>query len=396
MPAAVAALHAFTLDTPQAESVRSAGCIASRLGAVKRAWEGSIVEGLPPPHSLRVESLQWRSAYSSCAISYRRLGIPNRAAMAALRCSVPAAASAIAALSVRPAVRSVAPRGLLSAAARPVAASLGAGAVSFAGLGWGGAAGAVRAASSEDGGPTVRGHTLPPRAPPGSVAQDVFEAAAARARAKREARGATPTPQKPVFPEWLEPHKVDGKWCETCAAQTLMRALSAATGTGVTPAPPSVCPVLAPGLLQLTIAQASIPPPRVACPVCLAPPPAASATATSCDVDCGCDCRREPKLSRRKAAMARKRAILEGNYGAWDPETGLGWDPAWDRMRKVVVMKPPKGRKHDREQPRRLQRVAEGLAAQERLQADYRKDVEARKPVKGLMQFLKKQSWEKE
>lgn len=105
---------------------------------------------------------------------------------------------------------------------------------------------------------------------------------------------------------------------------------------------------------------------------------------------------RKPRLSLRKQAVARKAAILEGTYGSWDEATGLGWDPAWDRHKKVTVMRKPKGRRHDREQASRMAKIDEGLAAQEKLVAAYRREEKARKPKKGLLQFLKREKWEKD
>lgn len=41
-------------------------------------------------------------------------------------------------------------------------------------------------------------------------------------------------------------------------------------------------------------------------------------------------CWHKPKVSRRKAHVLRKHAIRTGTYGTYDPETGTGWDAAWD------------------------------------------------------------------
>lgn len=110
---------------------------------------------------------------------------------------------------------------------------------------------------------------------------------------------------------------------------------------------------------------------------------------------------RAPRVSARHRARLRKEALLAGMYGSYEPGVGEcavpgcprdrrwrvrgasgagwrggcgccracarctsphactrarwfaeagGWDPAWDKPNKTLVMKPPKGRKHDNTQ----------------------------------------------
>jgi hypothetical protein len=67
-----------------------------------------------------------------------------------------------------------------------------------------------------------------------------------------------------------------------------------------------------------------------------------------------------PRFSRRKLAELRKAAL------GFD----LPWD--WDRERKPVREREPKGHKHDRERPMREAKIAAALAKQPELVAAYR------------------------
>ena len=60
-----------------------------------------------------------------------------------------------------------------------------------------------------------------------------------------------------------------------------------------------------------------------------------------------------PLVSRRKAAVLRKRAIVEGSFGSFIPNVG-GWDPAWDEPKKMYMLKPTKGHKRDRTREKRF------------------------------------------
>lgn len=77
-----------------------------------------------------------------------------------------------------------------------------------------------------------------------------------------------------------------------------------------------------------------------------------------------------PKISKRKAAILRKRAKREGTYGSWDPENGQGWDPAWDvelEMAKphgsgrFTALRPPKKTERQRTREERARRIEEKL-----------------------------------
>lgn len=38
-------------------------------------------------------------------------------------------------------------------------------------------------------------------------------------------------------------------------------------------------------------------------------------------------------ISARTAAKIRKQAVIEGTYGSFDTETGVGWDVNWDFLK---------------------------------------------------------------
>ena len=60
-----------------------------------------------------------------------------------------------------------------------------------------------------------------------------------------------------------------------------------------------------------------------------------------------------PLISKRVAAKARKRAIVDGTFGSFklldeNGQTRGGWDPSWDIPRRFHFLKPPKGHKRER------------------------------------------------
>lgn len=96
-----------------------------------------------------------------------------------------------------------------------------------------------------------------------------------------------------------------------------------------------------------------------------------------------------PKVSRRVAAVLRKRAILHGTYGSFDPKLG-GWDPAWDTPRKIVTMRPHKGHKRERNRAERAAKITKAMEGMPARVEKYRQEAQDRKPVKGLRYFIKR------
>lgn len=96
-----------------------------------------------------------------------------------------------------------------------------------------------------------------------------------------------------------------------------------------------------------------------------------------------------PVVSRRKAKIARKQAILNGTYGSFDLEAG-GWLPEWDDMTEPRVLKPQK--RHQRERSRAARALAIEQNMREmpgKIQA-YKTEVEGRKPPPGIESLLKR------
>jgi len=97
----------------------------------------------------------------------------------------------------------------------------------------------------------------------------------------------------------------------------------------------------------------------------------------------------KPMVPRRIAANFRKRALLEGTYGAFEPEMG-GWEPAWDNVKKVALLKPYKGHVRERNRAERARKVVtsmEGMPARFEKMA---KEVEDRKPKQDISYLFKR------
>jgi hypothetical protein len=98
---------------------------------------------------------------------------------------------------------------------------------------------------------------------------------------------------------------------------------------------------------------------------------------------------RRPLISGRQAAVARKQALRDGTFGAFDPVQG-GWLAEWDPVKAPRVLIPPKGHKRDRTRAERFRNVEARLQDMPRLIAEHRKSVEARKPTPGVETLLKR------
>ena len=96
-----------------------------------------------------------------------------------------------------------------------------------------------------------------------------------------------------------------------------------------------------------------------------------------------------PLVSRRKAAVVRKNAIIEGTFGNFDAKLG-GWDPAWDTPKKFHFVKPSKGHQRERTRPQRaavITKAMNGMPARlDKLKADNL----ARRPKQDFSFMLKR------
>ncbi|KAJ8599549.1 hypothetical protein CTAYLR_007112 [Chrysophaeum taylorii] len=101
---------------------------------------------------------------------------------------------------------------------------------------------------------------------------------------------------------------------------------------------------------------------------------------------------RRPLISRRKARVARKQAILNGTYGSFEFVKG-GWLPEWDEIlhvRAPIVLTPPKGHKRERTRADRAASIEKNLKEMPAKIQRYKKEVEKRKPPPGIETLLKR------
>lgn len=135
---------------------------------------------------------------------------------------------------------------------------------------------------------------------------------------------------------------------------------------------------------------------------------------------------RKPAVSKRVAADLRKLAIRSGTYGKFDPELGVGWDPAWDtphRPKKLIAtnndsnsvmnmesdatlidnlfnigsnrggiesIRPPKEHKRDRTRESRARKIEALVAQADEKIEEYRLEMEGKKPKPGIEEEFKR------
>jgi hypothetical protein len=108
---------------------------------------------------------------------------------------------------------------------------------------------------------------------------------------------------------------------------------------------------------------------------------------------------KKPIVSRRIANDLRKKSIKEGTYGSYDPQLGIGWDPAWDqglfRGKNVgnvnwMEVRGFKDTKRERTRESRALRI-EGLldGADDKI-AEYRLKQKESKPEGGIEHIIKR------
>ncbi|KAG5176363.1 hypothetical protein JKP88DRAFT_92811 [Tribonema minus] len=99
----------------------------------------------------------------------------------------------------------------------------------------------------------------------------------------------------------------------------------------------------------------------------------------------------QPLISRRQAAVQRKKAIVEGTYGSFSAETG-GWNPSWDPAPAPIVARPHKGHLHQRNRATRAAKIDEALLKQDKLYLEAKKSLLHRRPEPGFEALLKRLS----
>lgn len=97
-----------------------------------------------------------------------------------------------------------------------------------------------------------------------------------------------------------------------------------------------------------------------------------------------------PIISKRKAAVQRKKAILDGSFGAFSIEKGGGWDPAWDPIPRPIVARPYKLHKRQRTRAARAAKIDAALLGQDELHFKRLKENKLfRRKKPGLMEVIK-------
>ena len=94
-------------------------------------------------------------------------------------------------------------------------------------------------------------------------------------------------------------------------------------------------------------------------------------------------------VSTRNKAMLRKRAIIDGTYGTFQPYVG-GWDPAWDSYKRVTMARPYKGHARERTRPERADRITRAMEAMPDRLAKYAQEAKDRKPPKTISSIFKR------
>ena len=97
-----------------------------------------------------------------------------------------------------------------------------------------------------------------------------------------------------------------------------------------------------------------------------------------------------PLIPKRLAANIRKRAIVEGTFGTFSKETGMGWDPEWDTPRKMFMMRAPRGHQRDRKRPERAEKVTTAMAGMGERIEKLQQEVQSRKPKKDIAYMYKR------
>lgn len=96
-----------------------------------------------------------------------------------------------------------------------------------------------------------------------------------------------------------------------------------------------------------------------------------------------------PIVSRRKAKVARKQAILNGTYGSFDLEAG-GWLPEWDEVSEPRILTPQKRHKRERSRAARALAIENSMSAMPGKIQAYKTEIERRKPPPGIETLIKR------
>lgn len=118
----------------------------------------------------------------------------------------------------------------------------------------------------------------------------------------------------------------------------------------------------------------------------------------------------KPKVSKRIANTLRKKAIRNGTYGTYDPNTGIGWDASWDNHNNTTFntpttksslsfnneniswmeIRPYKDTKRERTREARAKKIEDLLTTADDKILEYRLAQKEKKPEPGIENLIKK------
>jgi hypothetical protein len=107
---------------------------------------------------------------------------------------------------------------------------------------------------------------------------------------------------------------------------------------------------------------------------------------------------RPPAISGRIASVIRKQAVRDGTFGAFDKESGAGWDPLWDvelaKSRSAGSGRYRQGvHKHAsrvRSREKRAQKIEKNMEGMDQRMEDYLAEKAGRKPANTFENMYKK------
>jgi hypothetical protein len=107
---------------------------------------------------------------------------------------------------------------------------------------------------------------------------------------------------------------------------------------------------------------------------------------------------RPPAISGRIASVIRKQAVRDGSFGAFDKETGAGWDPLWDvelaKSRSAGSGRYRQGvHKHSsrvRSREKRAQKIEKNMEGMDQRMEAYLAEKAGRKPANTFENMYKK------
>ena len=121
----------------------------------------------------------------------------------------------------------------------------------------------------------------------------------------------------------------------------------------------------------------------------------------------------KPIVSKRIANVLRKKAVREGTFGSYNPETGVGWDVSWDSAKgngksssiassgnntmdgmnnsniPFMEMRPNKETKRERTREARAKKIEDQLLTADDKILAYRLAQQEKKPEPGIENLIK-------